>query len=243
MVDEFNTRNSYVSKIIDGSHSMKLTGHLFSAFLISLVSLIGFSCIAVLISGQKIIQFDQTVISFIQGFESPTLTSIMKFFTYIGSFSVVVVIAIIAFLFLYFVLKHRIELVLFGTVILGTPIINQMLKQFFHRARPDLHRLIEIGGYSFPSGHAMNAFAVYGILAFLLWRHIPTRLGRTVLIMISTIFILMIGTSRIYLGVHYPSDIIGGYFASGFWLAISIWFFQKYKEKRYIRNRFHEGKR
>src|SRR6476620_11085185 len=82
---------------------MKLTGHLFSAFLISLVSLIGLSCIAVLISGQKIIQFDQTVISFIQGFESPTLTSIMKFFTYIGSFSVVVVISIMAFLFLYMV--------------------------------------------------------------------------------------------------------------------------------------------
>ena len=222
---------------------MKLTGHLFNAFLISLVSLIGFSCIAVFISGQKIIQFDQTVISFIQGFESPTLTSIMKFFTYIGSFSVVVVLSIMALLFLYFVLKHRIELLLFGTVILGTPMINRILKQFFHRARPDLHRLIEIGGYSFPSGHAMNAFAVYGILAFLLWRHIPTRLGRTVLIMMSTLFILMIGTSRIYLGVHYPSDIIGGYFASGFWLASSIWFFQRYKEKRYVRNRFHEGKR
>ena len=242
MVDEFNTKNSYISKIIVGSFSMKLTGHLFSAFLISLVSLIGFSCIAVLISGQNIIQFDQTVISFIQGFESPTLTSIMKFFTYIGSFSVVVVISIMAFLFLYFVLKHRIELLLFGIVILGTPIINQILKQFFHRARPDLHRLIEVGGYSFPSGHAMNAFAVYGILAFLLWRHIPTRLGRTVLVMMSTIFILMIGTSRIYLGVHYPSDIIGAYFASGFWLASSIWFFQRYKEKRYARNRFSESK-
>ena len=153
-----------------------------------------------------------------------------------------VVISLIAFLFLYFVLKHRTELLLFGTVVIGTPIINRILKQFFHRARPDLHRLIEIGGYSFPSGHAMNAFAVYGILTFLLWRHIPTRLGRTVLIMISSIFILMIGTSRIYLGVHYPSDIIGGYFASGFWLAISIWFFQRYKEKRYARKNFSGSK-
>ena len=221
---------------------MKLTGHLLSAFLISLASLIGFSCIAVLISSQKIVQFDQIVISFIQGFESSTLTAIMKFFTYIGSFPSVLVISILAALFLYFVLNHRTELLLFGAVVIGTPIINQILKQFFHRARPDLHRLIEIGGYSFPSGHAMNAFAVYGILAFLLWRHIPTRLSRTILIIISSIFILMIGTSRIYLGVHYPSDIIGGYFASGFWLAISIWFFQRYKKKRSARNSSLEGK-
>ena len=78
----------------------------------------------------------------------------------------------------------------------------------------------------------MNAFAVYGIITFLLWRHIPSRLGRTILILISSGFIFMIGTSRIYLGVHYPSDIIGGYFASGFWLSSAIWFFQKYKEKR-----------
>ena len=220
---------------------MKLPGHLLSAFLISLVSLIGFSSMAVLISGHKIMMFDQSIISFIQGFESPMLTSIMEFFTFIGSFPAVVVIFILASLFLYFGLKHRTELLLFGGVVIGTPIINGILKQFFHRTRPDLHRLIEISGYSFPSGHAMNAFAIYGILAFLLWRHIPTRLGRTALILISSIFILMIGTSRIYLGVHYPSDIIGGYFASGFWLAISIWFFQRYKEKRFARQKLSES--
>lgn len=214
---------------------MKLKGHLLSAFLVGLASLIGFSCMAILINGQKIIRFDETVISFIQGFESTALTSVMKFFTFIGSFPSVSVIFLLASFFLYRVLKHRTELFLFGTVIIGTPIINQFLKQFFHRVRPDLHRLIEAGGYSFPSGHAMNAFAVYGSLAFLLWRHIPNRMGRTALIMISSIFILMIGTSRIYLGVHYPSDIIGGYFASGLWLAIAIWFFQRYKEKQYER--------
>ena len=211
---------------------MKLIRYLFSGFMISLVSLIGFSCIAILMNGQKLIQFDQGLISSIQGFESPTLTLVMKFFTLIGSFPSVFVISLFAALFLYYVLKHRMELILFGSVVIGTPIINQILKQFFHRARPDLHRLIEIGGYSFPSGHAMNAFAVYGIITFLLWRHIPSRLGRAILILISSGFIFMIGTSRIYLGVHYPSDIIGGYFASGFWLSSAIWFFQKYKEKR-----------
>ncbi|WP_034301306.1 phosphatase PAP2 family protein [Bacillus cihuensis] len=221
---------------------MKYKRYLLSAFLVGLVSLIGFSFMALLISGPRIVRFDQTVISLIQGFESPKLTTVMKLFTYIGSFPSMFGICLLVSLFLYFVLKHRAELLLFGTVIIGTPILNHILKQYFHRARPDLHRLIEIGGYSFPSGHAMNAFAVYGILSFLLWRYIPTRLGRGALIMISSIFILMIGTSRIYLGVHYPSDIIGGYFASGFWLASSIWFFQRYKEKQFERIHFSENK-
>ncbi|MFJ8065697.1 phosphatase PAP2 family protein [Psychrobacillus sp. NPDC096426] len=221
---------------------MRLTGYLLTAFIIGLVSLIGFSCMAILISGHKIVQLDQYVISFIQGFESPTLTSIMKCFTYVGSFHIVFGIFVIVSFFLYFVLKHRSELLLFCTVVIGTPIINQVLKQFFHRMRPDLHRLIEIGGYSFPSGHAMNALAVYGILSFLLWRHIPSRLWRITLIIISTIMVLMIGTSRIYLGVHYPSDIIGGYFASGFWLAISIYFFRRYKEKRNVRENLSGSK-
>ena len=211
---------------------MKLIRYLFSGFMISLVSLIGFCSITILGKGQKLIQFDQVLISSIQSFESPTLTLVMKFFTQIGSFPSMFVIILFVSLFLYFVLKHRIELILFIFVVAGTPMINQALKQFFHRARPDLHRLIEIGGYSFPSGHAMNAFTVYGIITFLLWRHISSRLGRTILILISSGFIFMIGTSRIYLGVHYPSDIIGGYFASGFWLSSAIWFFQRYKERR-----------
>ncbi|HWI47872.1 MAG TPA: phosphatase PAP2 family protein [Rummeliibacillus sp.] len=215
---------------------MKLKTHLLSAFIVALVSLVGFSCMAILISDHKIVRFDQTIISFIQGLESPLLTLIMKFFTYLGSFPVVMVLFIVVSYYLYIVLKHRAEFLLFATVLIGTVILNGILKQLFHRARPDFHRLIEAGGYSFPSGHAMSAFSFYGIVAFLLWRHIPNRLGRTALILVSIIFILMIGISRIYLGVHYPSDIVGGYFASGLWLTIAIWFFQRYKEKQYERS-------
>jgi undecaprenyl-diphosphatase len=215
---------------------MRLKGYLFSAFLASLFLLVGFSLMVTLIGRQRIVQFDHSVIAFIQGLETPSLTLIMKVFTFIGSFPSVVVIVLLASFFLYRVFEHRTELLLFVMVVVGTPIINQILKQFFQRVRPDFNRLIEIGGYSFPSGHAMNAFALYGILTFLFWRHIPTRTGRTVLILISSLFILMIGTSRVYLGVHYPSDIIGGYFASGLWLTSAIWFFQKYKDKPYKRS-------
>jgi undecaprenyl-diphosphatase len=107
-----------------------------------------------------------------------------------------------------------------------------LLKQLFQRARPDLHRLIEIGGYSFPSGHATNAITVYGILSFLLWNHIATRRGRILLLFSSTFIIFSIGFSRIYLGVHYPSDVIAGYFVGGFWLIVAIWTYQFVMEKK-----------
>lgn len=221
---------------------MNLKRQLTMAFVISLLSLIGFSCMAILISRQQIVSFDSTVISYVQGLESPPLTAVMKFFTFIGSTASVAVLTVLALLFLYVVLKHRAELILLVAAVLGANLLFITLKLFFHRARPDLHRLIEVGGYSFPSGHATNACTMYGILTFLLWRHIPTRLGRTILIVISTIMILAIGISRIYLGVHYPSDIIGGYCISMFWLTMLIWFYQRYKEKRYMRGLAIEGK-
>src|SRR5699024_680539 len=133
---------------------------------------------------------------------------IMKVFTFIGSYKGILVILLMMIFILFFVLKSRTDALLVAVVIAGTQVINQVLKLYFQRARPNFHRLIEIGGYSFPSGHAMSALAVYGILTYVFWRHTSDRTGRIMLIIISMIFILMIGISRIYLGVHYPSDII-----------------------------------
>ncbi|MCM3727923.1 phosphatase PAP2 family protein [Neobacillus cucumis] len=211
---------------------MKLKSHLAIAFVISVICIVGFSLMSLLISDHKIVHFDTIVIGAVQGMESPTLTSVMKFFTFIGSAPFVIVMSIVILFFLYKVLQHRVELILFIVTIIGSAGLNGLLKHLFHRIRPNLHRLIDVGGYSFPSGHAMNAFSVYVIITFLLWRHIPRKWGRTLLILFSFFMILAIGVSRIYLGVHYPSDIVGGYFASGFWLTAAIWTFQFYKERR-----------
>ncbi|MBS8266163.1 PAP2 family protein [Mesobacillus boroniphilus] len=192
-----------------------------------------------MVQAEYLVAFDRVVIDRVQGLEAEGLTAVMKFFTYIGSLRFIVILSIPIFLFLFYVLKHRLEILVFLSVVYITPILNRLLKLYFHRARPDFHRLIEIGGYSFPSGHAMNAFSFYSILAFLLWRHVPTRIGRTAVILISSIMILGIGISRVYLGVHYPSDIIGGFLASGLWVAAVIWFFQRYKEKLEIPERAH----
>ncbi|PJN89501.1 phosphatase PAP2 family protein [Bacillus sp. mrc49] len=215
---------------------MKLKLQLTIAFIVSVFALLGFSFMAIAVSANDYLHFDGEVISFIQGWESPVLTGIMKVFTYIGSTGSMIVLSLFILIFLYKGLKHRVELVLFIAVMAGSPILNAMVKLCFQRTRPDLHRLIEIGGYSFPSGHAMNAMSLYGILTFLLWRHIKVKWGRILLIVMSTSMILTIGISRIYLGVHYPSDIIAGYLAGGFWIATSIWFFQRYQDRRRDKN-------
>jgi len=198
---------------------------------ISLFALVGFGTLALLVSGDQIVHFDMAIITFIQGLETPILTTIMKFFTFIGAGSTIKVLAVITVFILFLFFNHRFELLLFIVVLIGSSYLFRTLKLLFHRTRPDLHRLIEIGGYSFPSGHATNAITFYGILTFILWRHIPSRLGRSLLLIISTIFIITIGLSRIYLGVHYPSDILAGYFAGGLWLTLAIWCFQFIKEK------------
>jgi undecaprenyl-diphosphatase len=211
---------------------MNLKIQLTRAFFISLLCAIGFGLIALLISDNKTVNFDNSISSFIHNFNTPVLTSIMKFFTFIGSGAVIAVIVVLMMILFYNVLKHRTELILFMGILVGSALLNVLLKTIFHRARPIINRIIDVNGYSFPSGHAMAAFTLYGILTFLLWKHTPSYWGRSLLILCSAFMIIMIGVSRIYLGVHYPSDVIGGFLASGSWLILSIWTYQRYLERR-----------
>jgi undecaprenyl-diphosphatase len=203
-------------------------------------SLFLFILLSFLVRADYLMAFDRHVISFIQGLESPWLTSIMKFFTYIGTIRFIAVLTILLFILMFYVLRFRLEVLVFLAVVFCTPILNRLLKLFFQRARPDFHRLIEIGGYSFPSGHAMNAFSFYSIMAFLLWRHVQGRIGRMAVILASSFMILSIGVSRVYLGVHYPSDIVGGFLASSLWVAAVIWLFQRYKDRQFYVQRRKE---
>lgn len=110
-----------------------------------------------------------------------------------------------------------------ATVALGAGALNQIVKYIFQRPRPsNVDHLINQGGYSFPSGHAMGSLIAYGAIVFLVIRLSKnTFLKWTVFIALS-LLIGFIGISRVYVGVHYPSDIIGGYSLGAAWLAFSI---------------------
>ncbi|MFC4099233.1 phosphatase PAP2 family protein [Paenibacillus xanthanilyticus] len=187
----------------------------------------GFQGLAMLVSREKLMRFDLAVIDFIQGLESPGFTAFAKTVTTIGSGKVVIPLVLATAAVLFVVLKHRKELILLIGGMLGSTLLNEGLKRLYERARPDIHRIIEETGYSFPSGHSMASFTFYGLLTYLLWRHMPSKRWRGVLIAFSVFMILCIGISRVYLGVHYPSDVLGGYWVSACWLAVCVKLFRR----------------
>lgn len=100
------------------------------------------------------------------------------------------------------------------------PILNTTLKNIFARPRPIDYRLIEETGYSFPSGHSMASMAFYGLLIYLIYKNVKNKYLKWTLILVLSVLIILIGFSRIYLGVHYTSDVLGGFLISLSYLII-----------------------
>lgn len=162
---------------------------------------------------------------------TPMRNTIATMITRLADFLTQVGVTVIITAFLMLVKKWRTGLWYGLTVLLGSGVLNGGIKELYRRVRPDqIEHLIEQGGYSFPSGHAMGSMIVYGGLLFLIIRYLHAqRLQlawlKWLLAIIFGVMILFIGLSRIYLGVHYPSDVIGGFSLGFTWLILSIAFF------------------
>ena len=145
----------------------------------------------------------------------------MLFFTFFGSIEALLLLTILSCAFL--IWKNKRWEACFLVIGIGCGgIFNFLLKWIFQRERPDLHRLINESGYSFPSGHSMGAFIFYGMLCMLLLTFFPSIKSKVIFILSTSLFIFMIGLSRIYLGVHYPSDVIAGFAAGGAWMCVCL---------------------
>jgi undecaprenyl-diphosphatase len=209
---------------------------MFRSILCALPLVAVFIGIALTFQQQLVARFDLHVIHLVQGVSFEEMTPLMKGFTAVGSGPWVVGIAVLLSLVLG-ALGYRRELIFFGGVIIGSSVLNLLLKGIFHRARPDIHRIIEAAGYSFPSGHSMSAFTMYGITIYFLWKHLRRGWVRTGVAMLCLFMVVMIGLSRIYLGVHYPSDVIGGYFISAAWLTLVIGWYEHALKERFSRKK------
>lgn len=171
---------------------------------------------------------DYEIGSFFYGLREPMRTTIATGITRLADFEAQVLVSVAVVLILMVLKKWRIGLWYGLTVLIGSGFINGGVKALYQRARPtDIEHLIEQGGYAFPSGHSMGSMIVYGGILFLLIRYLSSKRqnytwlkwGMSLLI---GLMILSIGLSRIYLGVHYPSDVIAGFSLGFAWLSLSI---------------------
>ncbi len=152
----------------------------------------------------------------ISSFMSDYITPVAKFITFFGSAIILVLFALI--LFIIFKNKKIGFSIFLNLGIIG--ILNQILKRIVQRPRPSELRLTDASGYSFPSGHSMASAAFYGFLIYLIYKKVENKKIRNILIAILSILILLIGASRIYLGVHYTSDVLAGFLISISYLMI-----------------------
>lgn len=183
------------------------------------ICLIGFLALAEEVFHQEIMNGDIVGYDIVSKlFKFNVSTPIAKFITNFGGAIFVISLTTI----LFFVIKDKkIGISIIANLGIVT-ILNQIIKFIMQRPRPTEFRIIEETGYSFPSGHSMVSLAFYGYLVYLIYKYINNKHLKRTLIIILSILICVIGVSRIYLGVHYTSDVLGGFLISLAYLIIYI---------------------
>lgn len=166
----------------------------------------------------EIVTFDTTIYNTISLSKTNAVTNILKIITQFGSAGFLILITILSFI----VLKNKKIPFCIALNLASIGALNQILKRIIQRPRPEGFRLIEETGYSFPSGHSMASMAFYGLIIYLVFKYVKNKNTKIIICSILSLLVLLIGISRIYLGVHYASDVIAGFVLSIAYLVVYI---------------------
>lgn len=188
-------------------------------WIILFICLIGFLSLAEDVFHKEIMNGDIIGYKIVSTFLiSDFVTPIAKFITNFGGAIFLIVLTITLILL---IKNKKIGFSIFLNLASVT-ILNQLLKRILQRPRPTEFRIVEESGYSFPSGHSMVSMAFYGYLIYLIYKYVENKYIKWISIIMLSILICSIGVSRIYLGVHYTSDVLGGFLISISYLIIYI---------------------
>ncbi len=186
-------------------------------WIVLFICIIGFLALAEDVFNQEIMNGDIIGYKFISTYLiSDFTTPIAKFITNFGG---AIFLLILSVIFLLFIKNKKIGLSIGSNLVIITG-LNILLKRILQRPRPTEFRLIDETGYSFPSGHSMISMAFYGYLIYLIYKYVKNTKLKWSLITLLIILIVSIGVSRIYLGVHYTSDVLAGFLISISYLII-----------------------
>ena len=207
-------------------------------WLLLFICLIIFLAIAEDVFEQEIMKADILGYQFISTYLiSDFVTPIAKIITKLGGATVLITLSII---FLIVIKNKKISFSIVANLGIIT-ILNILLKNIVQRPRPTEYRMISETGYSFPSGHSMVSMAFYGFLIYLIYKNIKNTKLKWSLIIILSFLIVAIGTSRIYLGVHYTSDVLAGFMISISYLVIYTSVIKKFLLEREKKNEKQEN--
>lgn len=186
-------------------------------FIILGLLLVSFILISVLVITNNINAFDDLIYNSLISIRSNFLDN---FFINITKFGNTLSIMIIVILLLLILKKE--DGIILGISTISSVLVNTLIKYIARRERPPHLRLISQGGFSYPSGHAMISICVYGMLIYIILKNIKNKKIKILLTILLTLLIISIGLSRIYVGVHYPSDVLAGYIVASSIVIIII---------------------
>ena len=182
-----------------------------------LLILLGLAHLADEVLEQEAFVFDEAILLWINQFASPTLDRVMATVTRLGNPKVVIPLACMGFGWLWWQRLWLIAMV-FAINCVGGAVLSTKLKVFFGKPRPDLWpQIITETSYSFPSGHALGSMVIYGFSTYLLAQRFPQR--HRLIYGLAVLLIGSIGLSRLYLGVHWPTDVLAGYGIGFLWIS------------------------
>ena len=188
-----------------------------SKWLLLFICIIAFLAIAENVWNKEIMKMDVLGYKIISNLLiSDVVTPVAKVITNFGG---AIALSLIAIISLITIKDKKIGLSICLNLIIATA-LNILLKNILQRPRPTEFRLINESGYSFPSGHSMVSMAFYGFIIYLIYKYVKNKKIRWTLIIILSLLIFSIGISRIYLGVHYTSDVLGGFLISISYLVV-----------------------
>ena len=206
---------------IDSSPALVL---LFSEIVIGIIlsagSFLVFTKIAKNVLNNNYFNLDVSISTFVYQFRSPLLTKIMEFFSFLGKDAWIFASAPIILLLT--VRKHKKEAFLFSLVVFMGFVIDMLIKWFVARPRPILSPLVVESFYSFPSGHSMDSFVFYSLIAFFIFRFTRNKKISITVSAVSLLIVGLISISRVYLGVHYPTDVVAGMIGGFWWVTTAI---------------------
>lgn len=200
-----------------------------------LLALITFIYLARMIFIRESTEFDDKVFTTIKPYIKDGLTNFMLVITFLGKHDLLIPLNFVLIAFFIY-RKERWFATRIAALSLSSLLLMFMLKFFFQRNRPLQPVIDDVSGYSFPSGHALISVVFYGLFIHMIWHEVKRKWLRIALITLLGTLILLIAFSRIYLNVHYASDVIAGIAVGFIWLVLSLNIIHRI-EKRYIARR------